>query len=96
MLERVREELAEDERERRRALAGELDRLELGGNVLSGDEPLHERRAKSIDELGEVDDVLPVLGQLLVDGGDRENPVDRVPERLPGIDSLGARLQSEQ
>ncbi len=37
-----------------------------------------------------------MLGEHLVDGGDREDPVDRVGQRLLGIDPLGARLQPKQ
>ena len=84
VLERVREQLAEDERERRRALAGELDPLELGRDLLPADEPLDEHRPQPVEQLGEVDVLVPLLGQLLVDGGDREDPVDGVAERLPG------------
>ena len=47
-------------------------------------------------QLGELDDVLAVLRQHLVHGGDREDPVDGVAERLPRIDALGARLQAQE
>ena len=96
VLERVLEELGEDERERRRALARERHRLELGRDVLPGDEPLHEHRAQAVDELAEVDVVLAMLGEHLVHGRDREDPVDGVVERLPRVDVLRARLQAEQ
>ena len=46
--------------------------------VLARDEPLDEHRAQPLDQLGEVDVVLAVLGQHLVHGRDREDPVDRV------------------
>ena len=63
-------------------LSGERDRLELGGHLLSGDEPLDEHRAQTVDELAEVDVVLAMLRQHLVHGGDREDPVDGVVQRL--------------
>ena len=52
-------------------------------------------RSRSI-ELVQIDDVLAVLGEHLVDGGDREDAVHRVAERLLRIDPFGARLQPEQ
>ena len=70
-----------------------LDLRELRGRLLACDKPLDERCAEPVDELGKVDDVLPVLGQLLVDRRDREDPVDRVAERLPRVDSRRARLE---
>ena len=100
VLERVLEELAEDERERGRAVAGERDRLERRLDVLPDDEALHEHRPQPLDQLGEVDVVLAVLGQHLVHGRDREDPVDRVvsagagrpPARAPG--AAAARRRS--
>ncbi len=86
MLEGVPEQLAEDERERRRPLPLEPDRLELGAHVLAHHEPLHEHRPQPVDQLVELDVVLAVLGQHLVDGGDREDPVDGVAERLLRVD----------
>ena len=65
-------------------------------DLLARDEALHEHRTEPVDELGEIDDVLPVLGQLLVHGGDREDPVDGVAERLLGVDAVRARLEAEQ
>ena len=96
VLERVLEELGEDERERGRALPRERDRLELGRHVLPRDEPLHEHRAQPIDELAEVDVVLAVLGEHLVHRGDGEDPVDRVVERLARVDVVRARLQAQE
>ena len=78
VLERVLEELGEDERERGGTLAGERDRLEVGRHVLPRHQPLHEHRAQAVDELAEVDVVLAMLGQHLVHGRDGEDPVDRV------------------
>ena len=49
VLECVPEELGEDERERRRTLAGERDGLELRGDLLADDEPLDEHRAQPVD-----------------------------------------------
>ena len=96
VLERVLEELAEDERERRCAVAGERHRLEVRLDVLPDDEALHEHRPQPLDQLGEVDVVLAVLGQHLVDGGDREDPVDRVGQRPARVDLRRARLQPQQ
>ena len=57
---------------------------------------MDEHRAQAIDELAEVDVVLAVLGEDLVHGGDREDPVDRVIQRLACVDVLRPRLQPEQ
>ena len=89
VLERVLEELAEDERERGRAVAGQRDRLELGLDLLPRDEPLDEHRAQPLDQLAELDVVLAVLGQHLVHGRDGEDAVDGVAERLARIDRVG-------
>ena len=70
------------------------DRLELGGHLLARDETLDEHRPQPVEQLGEIDVVLAVLRQHLVHRGDREDPVDRVPERLARIDVLGARACS--
>ena len=96
MLERVAEELAEDERERRRAAAGERDAFEPGLHRLARGESLHEHRAQALDQLVEVDVVLAVLRQHLVHGGDREDPVDGVGQRLARVDGVCARLQPQE
>ena len=70
--------------------------LELRGHVLAGDEPLHEHRAQSLDQLGKIDLVLAMLGQHLVDGRDGEYSVDGVGERLVGVDLLRPRLEPQQ
>ena len=72
VLERVLEELGEDEGEGRRLLAGELDRLEPRAHLLALDEPLDEHRAQPVHELAEVDVVLAMLRQGLVHRGDGE------------------------
>ena len=82
VLERVAEQLAEDEGERGRPLTRKLDVGERRGHLLAGDEPLDEHRPEPVDELVEIDDVLAMLGEHLVDGRDREDAVDRVAERL--------------
>ena len=66
------------------------------GHLLARDETLDEHRAQPLEQLGQVDGILPVLRQHLVHRGDGEDPVDRVSERLARIDALGARLQPEQ
>jgi hypothetical protein len=48
-----------------------------------------DHRPQPLDELGEIDVVVAPLRQDLVDGGDREDPVDRVGERLPRLDVGG-------
>ena len=68
--------------------------LELRRHLLPLDEPLHEHRAQPVDELAEVDVVLAVLGEHLVHGRDREDPVDGVLQRLARVDVLGARLRA--
>ena len=91
------EQLREDERERRRALAGERHRLELGRHLAAGADALHEHRAQPVEQLGEVDVLVALLGQHLVHGRDREDPVDRVLERLARIDVAGVpRLEPQQ
>ena len=57
---------------------------------------LHEHRAQLVDEEVELDVVLPVLGQDLVHGRDREDPVDGVAERLLRVDIRRPRLQPQQ
>src|SRR5262245_50783947 len=69
VLERVLEQLAEDERERRRAVAGERHLLELRVDVLAGADALHEHRAQPLDQLAELDVVVAPLRQHLVHGG---------------------------
>ena len=58
----------------------------VASTVLPRAEALHEHRPQPLDQLGEVDVVLALLGQHLVHGRDREDPVDRVVERLPRVD----------
>ena len=58
---------------------------------------LHEHRAQPVDQLGEVDVLVALLGQHLVHGGDREDPVDGVLERLRAGRRLSARgLQAQE
>ena len=75
---------------------GERDRLELRLDRLAGDQALDEHRAQPLDQLGEVDVVLAVLGQHLVHRRDREDPVDRVGQRPARVDVGRARLQPQQ
>ena len=65
-------------------------------DVAAGAEPLHEHRAQPVDQLRELDVLLALLGQRLVYGGDGEDPVDGVLERLARVDALGARLQAQE
>ena len=88
MLERVLEELAEHERERGRPAARERDRLQVCLDLLRRGEALEEHRAQPLDELVQLDVVVAPLGQHLVHGGDREDAVDRVVERLARVDLL--------
>ena len=96
VLERVLEELREHEGERGRPLAGERDRLERRLDLLPGDEPLDEHRAQPVDQLAQVDVVVAVLRQHLVHRRDRQDPVDRVGERLARIHVVRARLQPQE
>ena len=96
MLERVLQQLGEDERERGRAGARERHRLESCLDVAAGAETLHEHRAEAVDQLREVDVLLPLLGERLVHGGDGEDPVDRMLERLARVDALRVRLQAQE
>ena len=57
---------------------------------------MHEHRTQAVDQLGELDVLLALLGQRLVHGGDRENPVHRVLERFARIDVRGARLDPQE
>ncbi len=96
VLERVLEELGEDERERSRALPGHGHWLERRRHVLLRNEALDEHRAQSVHELSKIDVVLPMLGEHLVHRRDREDAVDRVLQRLARIDVIGTRLEPEQ
>ena len=87
VLEGIPQQLGEDERERRRPLTRDGDVVELGRHVLADGQPLDEHCSQPVDQLVEVDDVLAVLRQLLVDGGDGEDAIDRVAERLLGVDA---------
>ena len=84
VLERVLEQLA-----RRRAPAPSRGRPPAttgssdGCDLLPAAEPLDEHRAQPLEQLAEVDALVAPLGQHLVHGGDREDPVDRVVERAP-------------
>ena len=78
-----------------------LPASETGSSAVStrlpGAEPLDEHRAQPVEQLVEVDVVVALLGQHLVHRGDREDPVDRVVERLARVDLLaGARLKPQQ
>ena len=97
VLERIAEQLGEDERQSGGAIPCQAHRLELGRHLAARPDPLHEHRPEPVEELREIDVLVPLLGQHLVDGRDREDPVDRVHQRLPRIDVLGiARLQPQQ
>ena len=73
------------------------DRLELGRHLAPGADALDEHRPQPVEQVGEVDVLVALLGQHLVDGRDREDPVDRVLERLARVDVLGvACLQAQQ
>ena len=86
----------EDERERGRTRAGERDRLEPARHLAPGADALGEHRAQAVEQVGQVDLLVPLLGQHLVHRRDREDAVDRVLERLPRLDALVARLQAQQ
>src|SRR5581483_6433970 len=97
VLERVAEELGEDERERGRAMAGEEHRLELLVDGAAVRDALHQDAAEPPEEIGEVDVVVAALREELVHRGDREDPVHRVLERLSRVDRSGrARLQAQE
>jgi hypothetical protein len=57
---------------------------------------LHEHPTQPVEELGEIDVVVALLGQHLVYRGDGKHAVDGVVERLARIDPLGARLEPQQ
>ncbi len=87
MFERVLEELREHERKSRCASTLEGDRLDLRLDMLLGSEPLDEHGAQPLDQLPEIDIIVPLLRQDLVHGGDREDSGDRVLERLARVSS---------
>ena len=94
VLERVLEQLAEDERKRGRAPARERHMGERGLDALLRAQALHEHRAQPVEQLVEIDLLVAPLGQHLVHGSDREDPVDRVLERLPRVDLRRERAWS--
>ena len=65
-------------------------------HLLVARQALHERFPEPLEELAEVDVVVIALHQDLVDGGDRQDPVDRVVERPQGIDTDRPRLQPQE
>ena len=88
VLERVLQQLGEDQGERRRASAGKRDRLELRRHLLAAADALDEHRAQPVDQVGELDVLVAPLGQQLVHRRDRENAIDRMLERLARIDRV--------
>jgi len=62
VLQRVLEELGEDEREGGRLLARQRDGLQVRGDLFPLDEALYEHRAEPVDELSEFDVVLADVG----------------------------------
>ena len=97
VLERIAEQLGEDQRQRGRTIPCQDYRRELGRHLAACPDPLHEHRPEPVEELREIDVLVPLLGQHLVDGRDREDPVHRVHQRLARIDVLGiARLQPQE
>jgi hypothetical protein len=97
VLERVLEQLREDERERGRAVAGARDGLERRVDLAARADALDEHRAQPLEQVGEVDVVVAPLRQHLVHGRDREDPADRVLERLARVDrAVGTRLEAQQ
>ena len=67
-------------------------RLERRLDLAPGADALDEHRAQPVEQLREVDVVVALLGQHLVHRRDREDPVDRVLERLARVDL--ARLRA--
>src|SRR5437588_451023 len=81
---------------RGRALAGERHRFEVRRDVATGGEPLHEHRAQAVEEIRELDVLVALLGEDLVHGGNGEDAVDGMLERLARVHALGARLQTQE
>ena len=75
VFESILEELREHERKSRSASTLEGDRLDLRFDVLLGSEPLDEHGAQPLDQLPEIDVIVPLLRQDLVHRGDREDSV---------------------
>ena len=97
VLERVLQQLGEDQCERRRAGARQRDRLELRRHLLAAADTLDEHRPQPVDQVGELDVLVAPLGEQLVHGGDRQDPIHRVLERLARVDRVrGPRLQTKQ
>src|SRR5882672_6820335 len=96
VLERVLEQLAEDERERGGTASGERDGLEARLDHASRREPLDEHCAQPVDQLGELDVFVALFRQDLVDRGNGEDAIHGVLERLARVDTVGARLEAQQ
>ena len=96
MLEGVAEQPREHEGERRRPVAGQRTGSKLLVDLPAGADTLDQHRAQPAEQFREVDVVVVVLGQHLVDGRDREDPVDRVLERLRGSTRSASRAWSRR
>ena len=72
------------------------DTARRGLDLLARAEPLDEHGAQPLDELAEIDVVVALLGQHLVHGGDGEDPVHRVLERLRRVRPGRAGLEPQE
>ena len=97
VLERIAEQLREDEGQGCRPVPGERDRLEGGLDVAARSDTLNEHRAQPIEQLCEIDLLVTLFGQHLVHRRNGENPAHGVLERLARVD-VGriASLQPQQ
>ena len=93
VLQRVLEQFAENEGERRGLVAGERNRFQSGLDALSRTQSLDEHRAESVDQLIEIDVVVTAFGQHLVYRGDRQDR-SRSHRALPRIADVERALAS--
>ena len=70
--------------------------LELCMDFLSGGQPLHEHRAQPLEQLAQLDDLFALLRQDFMHGGDCEDAIHGILERLARVGVRRSRLQAEE
>ena len=96
MLQRVLQQLREHERQRGGPVPRQRHRLEHGIDLLRRPQPLDQHRPQPVEEFSELDVFVAPLSEHLVHRRDRQNPVDRIVQRLPCVDAVRPRLQPQE